>query len=76
MRNPATQNTGLPRKRVQPPILESLRGVLTGIHDGLGFSLVPWRPALEQHIGRHISGITMPGGDVDWSFGRKLGLGL
>jgi hypothetical protein len=46
------------------------------IDDGLGFSLVPWRPALEQHIGRQISGIAMPGGDVDWSFGRKLGLGL
>ena len=46
------------------------------IDDGLGFSLVPWRPALEQHIGRHISGIAMPGGDVNWSFGRKLGLGL
>ena len=43
---------------------------------GLGFSLVPWRPVLEQHIGRHISGIAMPGGGVDWSFGRKLGLGL
>jgi type IV secretory pathway VirD2 relaxase len=46
------------------------------IDDGLGFSLVPWRPALDQHIGRHISGIVMPGGDVDWSFGRKLGLGV
>ena len=46
------------------------------IDDGLEFSLVPWRPALEQHIGRHISGVAMPGGDVDWSFGRKLGLGL
>jgi len=46
------------------------------IDDGLGFSLVPWRPALEQHIGRVISGVAMPGGDVDWSFGRKLGLGL
>jgi type IV secretory pathway VirD2 relaxase len=46
------------------------------IDDGLGFSLVPWRLALEQHIGRQVSGIAMPGGDVDWSFGRKLGLGL
>jgi hypothetical protein len=46
------------------------------IDDGLGFSLVPWRPALEQHIGRHISGIVMPGGDVDWSFARSRGLGL
>jgi Protein of unknown function (DUF3363) len=46
------------------------------IDDGLGFSLVPWRSALEQHIGRHISGIAMPDGGVDWSFARKLGLGL
>ncbi|MFZ5784053.1 MAG: DUF3363 domain-containing protein [Pseudomonadota bacterium] len=46
------------------------------IDDGLGFSLVPWRPALEQQLGRHISGVAMPGGDVDWSFGRKRGLGL
>jgi hypothetical protein len=46
------------------------------IDDGLGFSLVPWRPALEQHIGRVVSGVAMPGGDVDWSFGRSRGLGL
>ena len=46
------------------------------IDDGLGFSLVPWRPVLEQHIGRHISGIAMPDGGIDWSFGRKRGLGL
>jgi hypothetical protein len=46
------------------------------IDDGLGFSLVPWRPALEQHIGRVISGVAMPGGDVDWSLGRRPGLGL
>jgi len=46
------------------------------IDDGLGFQLVPWRPALEQHIGQHVSGVMMPGGGVDWSFGRKRGLGL
>ncbi len=51
-------------------------GPFAMIDDGLGFSLVPWRPALEQHIGRHISGIAMPDGGVDWSFARKLGLGL
>jgi type IV secretory pathway VirD2 relaxase len=46
------------------------------IDDGLGFQLVPWRPALEQHIGRQVSGVMMPGGGVEWSFGRKRGLGL
>jgi hypothetical protein len=46
------------------------------IDDGLGFQLVPWRPALEQHIDRHVSGVIMPGGGIEWSFGRKRGLGL
>jgi type IV secretory pathway VirD2 relaxase len=46
------------------------------IDDGLGFQLVPWRPALEQHLGLQVSGIKMSGGGVSWSFGRKIGLGL
>jgi type IV secretory pathway VirD2 relaxase len=46
------------------------------IDDGLGFRLVPWRPALERHLGRQVSGIAMSGGGVSWSFGRKIGLGL
>jgi len=46
------------------------------IDDGLGFQLVPWRPALEQHLGRHVSGVMMPAGGIEWSFGRKRGLGL
>jgi hypothetical protein len=46
------------------------------IDDGLGFSLVPWRPALEQHVGHVVSGVALPGGDVSWSLGRSRGLGL
>jgi hypothetical protein len=46
------------------------------IDDGLGFSLVPWRPALEQHVGRVVLGVALPGGDVSWSLGRSRGLGL
>ena len=46
------------------------------IDDGVGFQLVPWRPALEQQIGKQVSGVLSPGGSVDWSFGRKRGLGL
>jgi type IV secretory pathway VirD2 relaxase len=45
------------------------------IDDGLGFQLVPWRPALEQRLGQHVSGVMGPGG-VEWSFGRRRGLGL
>ena len=46
------------------------------IDDGLGFSLVPWSPSLEQRLGKHVSGVMSPGGVVDWSFGRKRGIGL
>ncbi len=46
------------------------------IDNGLGFSLVPWSPSLEQRLGKQVSGIAMPGGSIDWSFGRKRGLGI
>lgn len=46
------------------------------IDDGLGFQLVPWRPALEQQLGHQVVGTMMPGGRIDWSFARKRGLSL
>jgi len=46
------------------------------IDDGMGFQLVPWRPALEQQLGRYVSGATSPGGGIEWSFGRKRGRGI
>lgn len=52
-------------------MLETLSG-----DGGLGFSLVPWQPVLDNRIGQHISGLIRPGGDIEWSFGRKRGLGL
>jgi len=46
------------------------------IEDGLGFSLVPWQPVLDQRIGRHITGVMRGNGGIEWNLGRKLGLGL
>ncbi|MFC0685446.1 MULTISPECIES: relaxase/mobilization nuclease domain-containing protein [Sphingomonadales] len=46
------------------------------IDDGLGFQLVPWSPSLESQLGKHVSGVARGDGGVDWSFGRKRGLGL
>ncbi len=46
------------------------------IDNGLGFQLVPWRPALEKELGREVRGVMAPGGNVEWSLGRKRGLGL
>jgi type IV secretory pathway VirD2 relaxase len=46
------------------------------IDDGMGFQLVPWRPVLEQQVGKHVAGVMSPSGGVDWNFGRKRGLGM
>jgi type IV secretory pathway VirD2 relaxase len=46
------------------------------IDDGLGFSLVPWSPSIERELGKHVSGVMSPGGGIEWSFGRKRGIGL
>ena len=61
---------GVYRRRV---ILASGRFAM--LEDGLGFQLVPWRPALEQRLGKQVSGVMRPTG-VDWHFPRKRGLGL
>jgi hypothetical protein len=51
-------------------------GRFATIDDGLGFQLVPWRPAPEERLGQHVSGVMMPSGGVAWSFARKLDLGI
>jgi type IV secretory pathway VirD2 relaxase len=45
------------------------------IDNGLGFSLVPWRPILEKEMGREVAGIAR-GDDVSWQLGRKRTLGI
>jgi hypothetical protein len=45
------------------------------VDDGLGFSLVPWRPVIENQIGREVMGV-MRGGDISWQLGRALGIGI
>ena len=76
--------TGLPRHAVTEG--ETVAGVYRNrltlasgrfamIDDGLGFQLVPWSPSLEKEIGKQVSGVMSPGGGVDWSFGRRRGIG-
>ncbi|WP_398498816.1 DUF3363 domain-containing protein [Variovorax sp.] len=44
------------------------------LDDGLGFSLVPWRPVVEQRLGQHVSAIVR-GSSVTWELGRQRGVG-
>ena len=69
----------IPVSRVAGTLVGSTQlssGRFAMLDDGVGFSLVPWRPTLEQHVGRLVSGVALPGGDVSWSLGRRRGLGL
>ncbi len=45
------------------------------VDDGLGFSLVPWRPVIEKEIGRQVMGV-MRGDDISWQLGRGRTLGI
>ncbi|HHF0896877.1 TPA: relaxase/mobilization nuclease domain-containing protein [Pseudomonas aeruginosa] len=42
------------------------------LDDGMGFSLVPWRPVIEQRLGQQIAA-TMHGGGVVWDMSRFRG---
>jgi type IV secretory pathway VirD2 relaxase len=72
-------NTGLPYRPVEDSEtvagvyrqrLDLASGRFAMIDDSLGFSLVPWTPSLERHLGHEVSGIARAG-RIEWSFGRK-----
>jgi hypothetical protein len=52
-------------------MLETMSG-----EGGVGFTLVPWQSVLDNRIGQQIAGVIRDSGGIDWSFGRKRGLGL
>jgi len=45
------------------------------LDDGVGFSLVPWKPVLEQRFGQTVSGV-MRGGSVSLDLSRQRGMGV
>ena len=59
--------TGIYRRNLQ---LASGRYAM--LDDGMGFSLVPWRPVIEQRLGQQVSA-TVCGGGVSWEIGRQRG---
>jgi len=62
---------GIYRRRID---LASGRYAL--IEDGKQFVLVPWRPIIEGHVGREVSGMARAGGAIDWTMGRGRGMGI
>lgn len=55
--------------------VELASGKYAVIEKSREFTLVPWRPVLDRHIGQHVSGI-MRGDGISWTIGRQRGLGI
>jgi type IV secretory pathway VirD2 relaxase len=68
--HPATE--GEPVAGTYRQRLDLASGRFAMIDDRLGFTLVPWTPSLERHLGRQVSGI-MRDDRIDWSFVRRRG---
>ena len=45
------------------------------LDEGLGFSLVPWKPVIEQRLGQQLAA-TIRGGGVSWEVGRQFGMSI
>jgi type IV secretory pathway VirD2 relaxase len=59
--------TGVYRRQVQ-----IVSGQFALLDDGLGFSLVPWRPALEERLGRSVTA-SLDGEHAMFRFSRRIG---
>ena len=55
--------------------LQFASGRFAMLDDGMGFSLVPWRPVIEQRLGQHVSA-TSQGGTVSLQWGRQRGVSI
>lgn len=64
------QASGVYRQSVQ---LASGRFAM--LDDGVGFSLVPWRPVIEPRLGQRLSALTR-GSSVAWHLGQQRGLSV
>ena len=55
--------------------VELARGKYAVIEKSREFTLVPWRPVLDHHIGQQVSGV-MRGDTISWTIGRQRGPGI
>ena len=63
----------MPRERIQGRLdraVEMTSGRHALVERSRDFVLVPWRPVMERHIGKSVSGIMRDGG-ISWTFGRQ-----
>ena len=69
------QACGLPLRRFfnTSGMLYRELGVKKMLDDGMSFSLVPWKPVIEQRLGQQLAA-TMRGSGISWQVERQLGI--
>jgi type IV secretory pathway VirD2 relaxase len=55
--------------------IQLVSGRFAMLDDGMGFSLVPWKPVIEQRLGQRITAIVRSS-RVTWELGRTRGVGM
>ena len=55
--------------------IQLVSGRFAVLDDGVGFSLVPWRPVIEKRLGQEL-GAVIEGARVSWELGRSRSLSL
>lgn len=53
--------------------IELASGKYAPVEKSREFTLVPWRPVLERHIGKQVSGVRR-GDGISWTIGRQRGM--
>lgn len=67
--------SGEPVKGTLRRSVELASGKYALVENSREFTLVPWRPVLERHVGKQVSGV-MRGDGISWTIGRQRGLGI
>lgn len=52
--------------------VQLVSGRFAMLDDGICFSLVPWKPAIEHRLGKTLTTV-IRGGGASWTFGRQRG---
>jgi type IV secretory pathway VirD2 relaxase len=55
--------------------IQLVSGRFAMLDDGLGFTLIPWRPVIEKRLGQSLTAVVR-GQSVSWELGRERGLSL
>ncbi|WP_438998582.1 DUF3363 domain-containing protein [Variovorax beijingensis] len=66
---------GQPASGIYRRSVRLVSGRFAVLDDRMSFTLVPWRPVLEQRLGQQLSCVVR-GSSISWQFGRQCGLSI